>query len=410
MNFKKPICVALASLTIMSAMSLPVIPSISDSMSISVSAATNTSMSDFLYNARYDSSTKTYNSRYNTCKFEDDRCIWRSGYQISSVKSSNNSIVQIYKKNKGNGKYEYRFKTVATSGKAYITVKYKNTQITDRIKIMISGKSSRDSVTVGKTRTFAYNNSGIKSAKALKNNVSVSHNGKTVIVKGLKTGSVTVRVIYKNNLIEDRVFNVQPYKSPNQLWKEYAAKINVNRNSLGVPTKWNYYEDADYYYFKGGYVSKTDFARLCNCVSHEYGGEPTTFEQAKVVEVIMNLCNSEGRSIQSCIAYPNRFEGSELYRNYTTIMSRVSSNTIAAVQMYFTDPTVFNQGYTCFFGDGRYNYFWQNFNCWTSAWKGNWNMTYTRSDGTKFTIKSKQDYLNKFYGDRVVKTMKPTKK
>jgi hypothetical protein len=405
----------MAALSIMGAAAVPTVSYLtSNSAGIIVSAEAATSdKSSFLENSRYNSKLKAYKVTYNTKYFDKEYCIWRSGNSIVDIKSSNNSVVNVYtRKNKTTGKLEYIFKTLKTSGSATITVKYKNnidnsSTKTEYIKVNITGLSSNTAVEVGKVISHSTNSSGIESVVASNGKVKVTKFDKYIRINGISAGNSRICIVYNDGMIEnlDCTVNAKKVIDPEKVWKSYKYKdFNVRINGIGVPQSWKYFHDDEYYYFAGGYVSKTDYARLCNCVSYEYGGEPSTFEQAKVVEVIMNLCKSENRSIQSCIAYPNRFEGSELYRNYTTILSRVSNNTQAAVQMYFTRPQAFNQGYTCFFGDGVYNYFWQNFTQWQNAWNGNWNNTWTLSNGKKITIKTKQDYINKFYGDKVVST------
>ena len=417
LKLKKPLCVAMAALSIMGAAAVPTVSYLtSNSMGIVVSAeAATNSKSSFLENSKYNSKSKAYKVTYNTKYFNKEYCIWRSGNPIVNIKSSNNSVVSVYtRKNKNTGKSEYIFKTIKTSGSATITVKYKNnidnsSTKTEYIKVNITGVSSNIAVEVGKAINHSINSSGIKSVAASNNKVKVTKFDKYIRINGIYAGNSRIRIVYNDGMIEnlDCTVNAKKVIDPEKKWKSYKYKdFNVVIDGLGTPKSWSYFEDELYYYFAGGYVSKEDYARLCNCVSYEYGGESNTFEQAKVVEVIMNLCSMEGRSIKSCIAVPNRFEGSELYRNYTTVLSRVSYTTEKAVQMYFTRPQAFNQGYTCFFGDGRYNYFWQNFNQWQNAWKGNWKNTWTLSNGRKVTINSKQDYKNKFYGNRVLSTFK----
>ena len=417
LKLKKPLCVAMAALSIMGAAAVPTVSYLtSNSMGIVVSAeAATSSKSSFLENSRYNSKLKAYKVTYNTKYFDKEYCIWRSGNPIVGIKSSNTSVVSVYtRKNKNTGKSEYVFKTLKTSGSATITVKYKNnidksSTKTEQIKVNITGVSSNTAVNVGKGVDHCINSSGIESVVASNGKVKVTKFDKYIRINGISAGNSRIHIVYNDGMIEnlDCTVNAKKVINPEKVWKSHKYKdFKVQIDGLGTPKSWSYFEDELYYYFAGGYVSKEDYARLCNCVSHEYGGEPTTFEQAKVVEVIMNLCKSEGRSIQSCIAYPNRFEGSEIYRNYTTVLSRVSNNTQAAVQMYFTRPQAFNQGYTCFFGDGVHNYFWQNFNQWQNAWNGNWKNTWTLSSGRKVTINSKQDYINKFYGNRVLSTFK----
>ena len=434
LKLKKPLCVAMAALSIMGAAAVPTVSYLtSNSAGIIVSAEAATSnKSSFLENSRYNSKLKAYKVTYNTKYFDKEYCIWRSGNPIVNIKSSNTSVVSVYtRKNKNTGKSEYVFKTLKTGGSATITVKYKNnidksSTKTEQIKVNITGVSSNTAVNVGKGVDHCINSSGIESVTASNSKVKVIKFNKYIRIKGISTGNSRIRVIYNDGMIENldctvkaKLVETPTVESPDKKWQKYFDQgiIGISRNSngkimvngLGVPVSFNYKIDSDYVYFEKssqypkGYISRADFARLCNCTAWEYGGNRDMFEKAKVVETIINICNQQGFTIKECIHSNNRFEGSPNYYDLTDFNYNVTKEVKDSVALYLTRPSLFNQGYNCFFGDGQYNYFWNNFNCWQAAWNGCWEMTYTRHNGSTFKIHSKQDYLDRFYGQNVLK-------
>ncbi len=107
-------------------------------------------------------------------------------------------------------------------------------------------------------------------------------------------------------------------------------------------------------------VNDSDYVLLCNCVAHEAGSENISIEnKARVVEVIMNRVASSNfpNTVYGVITQPYQFSGSSSYANYSGYTSKVTQNVISAVDLYFADPSAFNEGYLYFYGDGSQNHF-----------------------------------------------------
>ncbi len=107
-------------------------------------------------------------------------------------------------------------------------------------------------------------------------------------------------------------------------------------------------------------ISESDYILLCNAVAHEAGANNISeTEKAKVVEVIMNRVASPNypNTIYEVLTQKYQFSGSSSYVNLGTYSSKVSDKVKAAVDLYFQDPSAFNDGYLSFTGDGRQNYF-----------------------------------------------------
>lgn len=107
-------------------------------------------------------------------------------------------------------------------------------------------------------------------------------------------------------------------------------------------------------------VSESDYILLCNAVAHEAGANSiSTTEKAKVVEVIMNRVNSPNypNTIYEVLTQKYQFSGSSSYVDLGTYSSKVTDMVKESVDLYFADPSVFNEGYLSFTGDGVRNYF-----------------------------------------------------
>lgn len=99
---------------------------------------------------------------------------------------------------------------------------------------------------------------------------------------------------------------------------------------------------------------------LCNCVAYEYGANwVSDYEKGKVVEVIMNRVNSNRfpNTIYTVLTQPYQFSGVYNYINLGTYSNKVTDSVKRAVNLYFSDPGLYNQGYLFFEGDGTWNYF-----------------------------------------------------
>ena len=81
--------------------------------------------------------------------------------------------------------------------------------------------------------------------------------------------------------------------------------------------------------------------------------------KAKVVEVIMNRVKSETfpNTIYGVLAQPNQFDGAYNYINLGVFSSFVTDTVKEAVDLYFSSPETFSEGYYYFYGDGYQNHF-----------------------------------------------------
>lgn len=107
-------------------------------------------------------------------------------------------------------------------------------------------------------------------------------------------------------------------------------------------------------------VSESDYILLCNAVAHEAGANSISVtEKAKVVEVIMNRVYSPNypNTVYGVLTQKYQFSGSSSYVNLGTFSGKVTNKVKEAVDLYFADPSVFNEGYLSFTGDGKQNYF-----------------------------------------------------
>ncbi|MBO4877164.1 MAG: cell wall hydrolase [Ruminococcus sp.] len=107
-------------------------------------------------------------------------------------------------------------------------------------------------------------------------------------------------------------------------------------------------------------LSDSDYIVLCNAVAHEAGCDwISTYDKAKVVEVIMNRVYSPlyPDSIVGVLTQPYQFTGSSTYVYLGTYSCYVSQSVKDAVDLYFSDPSAFSHGYYSFWGDGTQNHF-----------------------------------------------------
>jgi len=107
-------------------------------------------------------------------------------------------------------------------------------------------------------------------------------------------------------------------------------------------------------------VSDSDYILLCNAVAHEAGADRISeYDKALVVEVIMNRVNSPSYpdTIYGVLTQYRQFTGSSTYVNLTTFSGKVTQAVKNAVDLYFADPSQFNQGYIGFTGNGTTNTF-----------------------------------------------------
>lgn len=107
-------------------------------------------------------------------------------------------------------------------------------------------------------------------------------------------------------------------------------------------------------------LSDSDYIVLCNAVAHEAGCDwISTYDKAKVVEVIMNRVYSPlyPDTIVGVLTQPYQFTGSSSYVYLGTYSCYVSQSVKDAVDLYFSDPSSFSHGYYSFWGDGSQNHF-----------------------------------------------------
>ncbi len=123
----------------------------------------------------------------------------------------------------------------------------------------------------------------------------------------------------------------------------------------------NYSWDDYYYYFDDFTITAEDYILLCNCVAHEAGSDwYSDWEKAKVVEVIFNRMWSSAfpDTIYEVITQPNQFTGSADYANLDGYSYEVTSLCCDGVDLYLSNPDLFNEGYLFFYGDDDANYFY----------------------------------------------------
>lgn len=108
-------------------------------------------------------------------------------------------------------------------------------------------------------------------------------------------------------------------------------------------------------------VSDADFILLCNIVGHESGSDwITTYDKAKVVEVVMNRVKSPlyPDTIYGVITQPNQFSGAWSYCDMNVYSDEVTDSVKESVSYYFKHNNEFQHGYMGFLGDGTQNYFY----------------------------------------------------
>lgn len=112
------------------------------------------------------------------------------------------------------------------------------------------------------------------------------------------------------------------------------------------------------YHSSLNYITETERVMLCNIVAGEYGSDwVPLFDKALVVEVVMNRVYDGiwgGSDIYSVLTAPYQFDG---YYASDWYIPQVTDSCVAAVDYYFENLWLFNQGYRSFYGDGTWNYF-----------------------------------------------------
>ena len=108
-------------------------------------------------------------------------------------------------------------------------------------------------------------------------------------------------------------------------------------------------------------ITDEEYIILCNAVANEAGSDwISVYDKARVVEVIMNRVHSDQfpNTIYGVLAQPFQFEGSYSYVNLGTFSGIVTDAVKEAVDLYFSSPESFSEGYFYFYGDGYQNYFY----------------------------------------------------
>ena len=107
-------------------------------------------------------------------------------------------------------------------------------------------------------------------------------------------------------------------------------------------------------------ITDCEYIMLCNVVAQEYGADYVDIpEKAKVVEVIMNRVYSESypNTIYDVLTQPGQFSGINSYLTGEYFTSKVTDSVKSAVNYYFENTALFQDGYLSFSGDGYWNYF-----------------------------------------------------
>ena len=149
-------------------------------------------------------------------------------------------------------------------------------------------------------------------------------------------------------------------RTTEQDWYNRVKRLKPDPENLSE-LKFDYEEEKNGYRFvqSGMFITKSDYIILCNCVAQEYGADWVPIsEMALVAEVVFNTYAWGYSSLYEDITYPNRFEGSETYSGLDHFSGKVNNRVIYAVNFYLSYPEYFNEGYTSFRGDGKWNYFW----------------------------------------------------
>lgn len=123
----------------------------------------------------------------------------------------------------------------------------------------------------------------------------------------------------------------------------------------------SYSWDDYYYYFDDFTITVEEYILLCNCVAHEAGSDwYSDWEKAKVVEVIFNRIWSPAfpDTIYEVITQPNQFTGSAGYASLDGYSHEVTELCCDGVDLYLSNPDLFNEGYLFFYGDNYANYFY----------------------------------------------------
>lgn len=247
LKLKKPLCVAMAALSIMGAATVPTVSYLtSNSAGIVVSAEAATSNKAYFLKDNYNAKTKTYNQSFQENYRYVYHTVWRSGNTTVNIKSSNTNVVKTRKVKNSKGYYDYQFAACTNTGKATVTVTYKDGK-KDIIKVIVCGKSSRTTVELGQSMTYKYksDNSGIAQIINKNGHVQATTNGATVTLKGLSvnSGAANTTIIYKSGLIEDLVVSVIPSKATIPMIYSYNTLIYngvINYNG----DKYTYYSQS----------------------------------------------------------------------------------------------------------------------------------------------------------------------
>ena len=136
-----------------------------------------------------------------------------------------------------------------------------------------------------------------------------------------------------------------------------AEELTEQADIVYISYSW----DDDYYYFDDFTITTEDYILLCNCVAHEAGSDwYSDWEKAKVVEVIFNRMWSSAfpDTIYEVITQPNQFTGSAGYANLNGYSYEVTGLCCDGVDLYLSNPDLFNEGYLFFYGNNYVNYFY----------------------------------------------------
>ena len=197
-----------------------------------------------LQNAKL-SSGKTYISNIQTSKANARYNVWRKSDQLMSIQSSNSKVAYIGKEG-----YNRYIKTGdgGVEGNAVVTVKYKS-GITDKINVSFKSISSSTVMPAGQTKNLSYTGgkSPVRSVKVLSGseNGTAIKNNKMFQVTTKKKGQMSVKVIYDNDLVEQRKITVTEAVDPVRCEQRYTHNQFMNMGVIYFNNKrFTYYSQS----------------------------------------------------------------------------------------------------------------------------------------------------------------------
>lgn len=150
--------------------------------------------------------------------------------------------------------------------------------------------------------------------------------------------------------VTEAIEEIQEQESAEEMQETENPAESKQEDIVYISYSW----DDDYYYVDDFTITTEDYILLCNCVAHEAGSDwYSDWEKAKVVEVIFNRVWSPAfpDTIYEVITQRNQFTGSAGYANLDGYSYEVTSLCCDGVDLYLSNPDLFNEGYLFFYGD-----------------------------------------------------------